>query len=163
MKSNKYSLAFSVAAILGLVGMNAYAASSADLTLTGSVEQDCSVSLDTASYTIDLINGEADSSVATVTEVCNDADGYVISFSSFNGGFMQNDDNADEKKNYSISYGSGTGSIDGESLSESQSVAYNTFTASNPVALRMTLPSHGTGVLAAGTWSDTITVSIAAQ
>lgn len=163
MKFRKNALIVSAIAALGFATLNAEAATSADLTLTGTVQQDCSVALDTSSYTVNLVAGESDSTIATVTEVCNDSDGYVISFSSANSGILQNDDNAGEQKNYSISYNTGVGSIDSQSLSESRSVSYSTFTANNPVALRMNLAAHGAGVLAAGTWSDTITVSIAAQ
>ncbi len=130
-----------------------------NLTLRGTVAQNCSVSFDTASYTVDLVNGEADSTVATVTEICNDADGYSISLSSANSGVLQNDDNAGDQKAYTISYGSG---ISGQSLSKSRSVSYSSYTAGNAVPLRMDLSAHGAGVLAAGTWSDTVTISIAA-
>lgn len=159
MNLNKNVLSIAIVSILGFAAINANAATSADLTLTGSVAQDCSVSLDTASYTVDLLNGESDSTVATVTEVCNDADGYSISFSSANSGILQNDDNASEQKGYTISYGNG---ISSQSLSQTRSVSYSTYTAGNSVPLRMNLSAHGTGVLAAGTWSDTVTVSISA-
>lgn len=145
--------------VLGLLGANAQAASSADITLSGSVDQDCSVALNSSNYTVNLLGGEADSAVATVTETCNDSDGYEISFSSANAGVLQNDDNASEQKPYTVSYGTG---IVAQRLSESKSVAYSTYTAGNDVALRMNLDAHTSGVLAAGTWSDTITISIAA-
>ena len=163
MKKLNTKIALVIAGLLGAASTQTYAADSADLTLTGTVEQDCGISLDASSYTVDLVNGEADSTVATVTESCNDADGFIVSFSSSNGGYLQNDDNADQQKNYTISYGSGAGSIDQQSLSEDRSITYSTFTASNSVPLKMDLAEHGSGVLAAGTWSDVITVSIAAQ
>lgn len=159
MKLNRNILSIAIASVFGFAAMNANAATSADLTLTGTVAQDCSVSLDTASYTVDLVSGESDSTVATITEICNDADGYTISFSSANSGVLQNDDNAGEQKAYTISYGTG---ISGQSLSQARSVSYSTYTAGNSVPLRMDLSAHGAGVLAAGTWSDTVTVSIAA-
>lgn len=145
--------------VLGLLGANAQAASSADITLSGSVDQDCSVALNSSNYTVNLLSGESDSTVATVTETCNDSDGYQISFSSANAGVLQNDDDASEQKSYSISYGT---DLNYARLLESKSVSYNTYTAGNAVPLRMNLDAHTSGVLAAGTWSDTITVSIAA-
>lgn len=163
MKLRHTIIAFSITTALGLGNIAAEAATSADLTLTGTVDQDCSVALNTSSYSVDLLNGEADSTVATVTETCNDADGFVVSFSSANSGVLQNDDDANEQKAYTISYGSGSGSIDTQSLSSTQSIAYSTYTAGNAVPLRMNLNAHTVGVLAAGTWSDVVTVSIAAQ
>jgi len=147
--------------IFAFGGINAHAATSADITLTGTVDQDCSVSLDASSYTLNLVAGESDSTVANVTEVCNDADGYTIAFSSANSGVLQNDDNPGQQKNYSISYGTGSGSIDSEGLDQGRSVNYASFTAGNSVPLRLNLSAHTGGVLAAGNWSDTITVSIA--
>lgn len=163
MNNSKYISTIALGASLGLFAVNADAVSSADLTITGSVEQDCSVAINTTSFTVDLVAGEDDSTVATVTESCNDADGYDISFSSSNSGVLQNDDNANEQKAYSISYGTGAGSIDSQSLSADRTLTYSTYTANNPVPLRINLDAHGAGVLASGTWSDTITVSIAAK
>lgn len=141
---------------IGLYGMNANAA---DLQLTSEVDSDCSVALDARSYTVDLTNGEADSTVATVTETCNDANGYIISFSSANGGVLENDQDASEQKAYTASYGT----FSNQSLASAQSVTYNSYTAGNSLPLRINLDAHGASVLAAGVWSDTITVSIAAQ
>ena len=162
MKFNK-SLLVAVSSVFALMSVNAYAATSADITLSGSVDQDCSVSLAANSFPINLQNGETDTTVANVTEVCNDADGYVVSFSSSNSGVLQNDDNANEQKSYTISYGSGSGSIEDQGLTQSRSRSYSTYTSGNSVPLKFDLPAHSTGVLAAGNWSDTITVSIAAQ
>lgn len=156
---NKLNKTLMTTLVLGLLGANAQAATTADITLSGTVAQDCSVALSSANYTVDLLNGENDSTVATVTETCNDADGYVISFSSANSGVMQNDDNASEQKAYTVSYGTG---IVAQSLSQAQSSSYSSFTAGNAVPLKLNLAAHTSGVLAAGTWSDTITVSIAA-
>jgi len=162
MKLNKLAIAL-LATSIGFITTQAHAATSADLTITGTVDEDCSVSLDTSSKTIDIQSGEVDSTMANVTEICNDADGFSISFSSANSGVLQNDDNAGEQKSYTISYGSGASSFDSQSLTQSRSVSYNTFTAGHTVPLRLNLASHSGGVLAAGTWSDVITVSIAAQ
>lgn len=158
-----------IASILGIVlglmisSASAYANESAELTLTGLVEQDCSVSLDTTSYTVDLLNGENDSIVATVTEICNDANGYTISFYSLNNGTLRNNDDVNETKAYTVSYGSGISGFGYLSLSTSRSVSYDTYTAGNSVSLKFNLPAHNSGVLAAGIWSDTIVISISAR
>lgn len=159
MNNKIRNISLSISAVIALLAGTAHAATSADITLSGSVAQDCSVSLSSANYTVDLLAGENNSTVATVTETCNDSDGFVISFSSANSGVLQNDDNPGEQKAYTISYGAG---ISSQSLAQDKSTSYSTFTSGNSVPLQMNLDAHTVGVLAAGTWSDTITVSIAA-
>ena len=159
MNNTTLKTLLAISTAIALSAGTAQAATSADITLSGSVAQDCSVSLSSANYTVDLVAGETDATVATVTEKCNDADGFVISFSSENSGVLQNDDNPSEQKSYTISYGT---SISSQSLSQDRSQTYSTFTANNEVPLKMNLDAHTVGVLAAGTWSDTITISIAA-
>ena len=75
--------------IIGLLAVlgsfSAYAATQGDLTISGTVVPELSLSLSQNNYTALKITTGGDHTVATATEVCNDLDGYKIYGYSANG------------------------------------------------------------------------------
>jgi len=59
---------------------------SGTLVVRGTVETNCTVSIQDMGATLDLTKGVKDVVVGKVTETCNDPDGYSITFTSQGGG-----------------------------------------------------------------------------
>ncbi len=147
-----------LSAVLGLVSLNAFAAAGAsqEIVLSTTVDSVCTIESNSSSFSPNLVAGEAATTIATITEVCNDMDGYTVSFSSANSGVLQNSDVAAQQKDYEISYND----ISEMQLNSDRTTTYFAGTESNAVALQLHLAAN-TGVLASGTWSDTITATVA--
>lgn len=143
---------------LGLFTLNVFAVAGETQTivLSTDVASVCTIESSVSSFEPNLVDGEDETTIATITEICNDADGYTVTFSSANSGNLQNSDVAAEQKEYKISYND----IDEKKLNNDKTTTYSESTASNAVALKMHLDENS-GVLAAGTWSDTITATVA--
>ena len=130
-------------------------ASAATLDISGTVAAQCYVSVTDLSVSLDLVNGETAKNVASIAETCNDPDGYTISFSSSDGQ-LNGPTGFDE--GYTINY---------DTLSEAdlasavQSVAHSAPAWGSSNNLQVNLA--GNSELAAGTYTDTITISIAGQ
>lgn len=91
------------ALVLGSV--SAFSATQGDITISGTVAPELSLSLSTSSYSnLDIVNG-GDHTVATATEVCNDLDGYKVYGYSANGSQLENQDNTDVQTSYTLKYG----------------------------------------------------------
>ena len=83
MRSRIVSSLTLLAAFVALVSMgatNANAATEGTLNLSGSIAAACSIVVTptAAASALDLVSGETDTNVATVSENCNDADGYTV-------------------------------------------------------------------------------------
>lgn len=95
-----------VSTLLALSSLSTFAATSASLNLKGTIGAVSEISLvaDSTAQTINVSAGETDLKVATVSEVCNHKDGFDITVSSQNGGFLVNAANSSMKTDYEISY-----------------------------------------------------------
>ncbi len=152
------NLVLAVPTVLAFVSFNTFADAGAtqDIVLSTDVASVCTIEANSLTYSPDLTTGEDGTTIATITEICNDADGYTVTFTSANSGKLQNDDVPGEEKDYEITYGS----IDEKKLNRARTESYNSGTASNAVLLKLDLAADS-GVIAAGTWSDTITATVA--
>lgn len=155
---HKNTLKVLLTTFLGLFTLNVFAAAGETQTivLSTDVASVCTIESSVSSFEPNMVDGEDDTTVATITEICNDFDGYTVTFSSANGGKLQNSDVAGEQKDYKISYND----IDEEKLDSDRTTTYDSETESNDVELKMHLDENS-GILAAGTWSDTITATVA--
>jgi len=151
-------IAMVLSTALGFVSINAFAVAGETQTivLSTDVASACTIESSTSSFAPNLVAGELDTTIATITEVCNDMDGYTVTFSSSNSGVLQNSDVAAQKKDYKITYND----INKKKLDQNRTTTYSSGTESNAVALILNLDANS-GVLAAGTWSDTITATVA--
>lgn len=133
----------------------ASAANSDQIKLRGSVDGICDIVVTDLGVSLNLVDGESNRVVGSVEETCNNPDGYTLSFESANAGSMNGPLNTEVA--YSFNYDS----ISAASLDSSQSLVRPgpRFGLLNEVAVSIT----GQSTLPAGLYSDTITVSIAAN
>jgi spore coat protein U-like protein len=102
---------------------------------------------------LDLVAGESNRAVGQVTETCNDADGYSVSFTSDEGGKMVGPLGATSP--YRVNYDA----IADHSLASDASIA-----RPDPqwnVQHELTVNVEGQDELPAGEYRDTVTVTIA--
>ena len=130
-------------------------ASAATLDISGTVAAQCSVTVTDLGVSLDLVNGENKKKVASISETCNDPDGYTVSFSSSDG-LLNGPTGFNES--YTIDYDG----LSGADLAvATQSVAHAAPAWDSSNFLKVSLA--GNSQLAAGTYTDTISISIAGQ
>ena len=143
------------ASVLALAAMHpAVASTSGSVKLQGNVALNCSVAVTDLNQTLNLVGGESARQVGTVVENCNSGTGYSISLSSANGGLLKNSSNA--TVSYQVAYDGQGGSL-GSTMSVTRSTAQ--FAKSVPLAVSL---SANTNAIA-GSYSDTVTITIAAK
>lgn len=129
-------------------------AAAATIEISGTVAAQCYVSVTDLGASLDLVNGETSKNVASISETCNDPDGFTVSFSS-----------ADAKLNgptgFDVDYTINYDTLAAQSLDSQKSVARSApaWNSSNDLQVNLA----GNSELAAGTYADTITISIAGQ
>jgi len=146
--------AAAVIAIGTLMGIP-MSASAATLDISGTVAAQCSVTVTDLAVSLDLVSGENNKKVANISETCNDPDGYTVSFSSTDG-LLNGPTGFDE--GYTISYDT-LSAVDLATGTQSVAHAAPAWDSSN--FLKVSLA--GNSQLAAGSYTDTITISIAGQ
>ena len=150
--------AVSAAALVAILVSGAAEAASASGTvrLTGTVAVSCTVAVSDLGASLDLINGESDTTVANVEENCNNATGYTVTLSSANAGVLVGDGSGSPTASYEVSY-------DGQSaaLSSDMTVSRSSAQFSKSVALGVTIAADAEAI--AGNYADTITIEIAAK
>lgn len=130
------------------------AAASGTVRLNGSVALNCTVAVTDQGVALNLTNGANNTQVGTVTENCNDGAGYTINITSSNGGKL----NSSSANAQPISY---TTSYDGTQASGNVSVSRSNANFGKAVSLFVTVPAAASAI--AGTYSDTLTIAIAAK
>lgn len=157
------SLKIAAALFSTLAVTSAMAASTGTLTISGTVAlvNDITVTPNASATALNITGGETAKLVASVTENSNNLNGYKIKMSSQNGGQLVNGSNSNIKTAYKVGYNGqssvslSTGTTDMKTVSSLTGLT----SASSDVKVDVTaLPSA-----AAGTYSDTITVSIVAN
>ena len=152
---NFKSLSLSAVAAALLVAGSAHAAgpTSGQIIIRGTVGSICEIGVVDYGTNLDLVAGESNRAVGQVTETCNDADGYSVSFSSSEGGKMVGPLGAASE--YRVNYDT----ISDTSLSSDASIA-----RPDPqwnVQHDLTVNVEGQNELPAGEYRDTVTVTIA--
>ena len=153
---NKFAITTAIAAIFA--GSSAFAAvggqTSGEIVIKGSVGHLCEIAVVDLGTNLNLVDGEESARVGEITETCNNPEGYTVSFSSDNGGFMTGP--LDAQSFYRINYDS----ISDYSLEDEGSIARE-----RPqwnAAYDLTVNVDGDDELPAGRYSDLVTVEIAA-
>ncbi len=149
---------FVTAAAVILIGVSLsvpLSASAATLNISGTVAAQCSVSVTDLGVSLDLVNGETARNVASISETCNDPDGYTVSFSSTDGQ-LNGPTGFDE--GYTINYDT-LSTADLAAAAQSVAHAAPAWDSSNNLQINLA----GNSQLAAGAYTDTITISIAGQ
>lgn len=155
--------------LIGLLAtstVSAFAATSGDITISGTIAPVLSISLSTNTYnTLDIING-GDTSVATATEECNDLDGYKIYGYSVNGSELRKDGTSTVYKTaYTVKYdGAGTGVTLGAGVGNRVELKDSgALTGLTQDTSDLTVNLNAAPTLPEGTYSDTITLQIEAN
>lgn len=121
------------------------------LLVRGTVAARCEVAVVDYGVNLDLVNGESNRGVARVNETCNDPDGYSIKFSSAAGGQMVGPMGAASP--YRMRY---QGMADATQSITRPSPQWN-------ARYELSISVDGRRDLPAGSYSDTLTVTIAAN
>ena len=155
MKSTKLFLSLIVAAGLSPL---AQAAESAQLQLRGTVAVNCSISVTPASKASNLnINGgEAGALVGTVVESCNAGNGYLVSVTSSNGGYFTSSATGASPVAYSVNFDNNVGNM-------STGVTATRDTPQSSRESNLVVSFQGNSSAAAGEYSDTINITLAAR
>jgi spore coat protein U-like protein len=138
-----------------VAGQQARAAdSSGTLVVRGSVETNCTVSIEDMGAQLDLTKGVNNVVVGKVTETCNDPDGYTVTFTSQGGGKLLNNGAA-------IAYTASYDNRNHQSLASELRLSRRD--AAFGVVKDLKVSVDGGSDRIAGAYSDTITVTIAAN
>ena len=153
-----------LASIVGLLASTAMAASSGTLDISGTVSpvNEIVINPNLANKdSLNILGGETAKNVASVDETSNNLNGYQIFMKSLNGGKLQHNINPTYSTAYTVSYAGGA--------SVSLTTADQSVRNSGPLVGLTTVTSQLTvdvtayPTAPAGTYSDTITISIVAN
>lgn len=145
------------------VGASAVAATSGTLLISGTVATvyNLTITPNSDATNLNITGGESAKLVGQVTEQSNATNGYSIKMKSANGGQLVNGSNANIKTSYKVGY-SGQSSVTlstSDQTVKTVSALTGLTSASSDVKVDVTAIPNA----AAGTYSDTITVSIVAN
>ncbi|MBD66859.1 MAG: hypothetical protein CME62_16775 [Halobacteriovoraceae bacterium] len=147
-----------------VLSLKSFAATTGDITISGTVDAELSLTLSTNSYTTLDIEGGGDHTVATANEVCNDLDGYKIYGYSTNGSELQNTDNTNVSTSYTVKYdGSSAVSLGAGSANKVQLKDSGALTSSADEDSDIVVDVSAFATAPAGTYTDTITLEIVAN
>lgn len=150
-------------AVFALCSFAALAGTSATLNLKGNVAAvtEISVAADAAAQSLAIVSGSTNTKVATVTEQCNDKDGYDIMMSSINGGKLVHTVDTSKNTSYQIAYGTGTLVAPTTTPAKVKTVSSLTGLTTVTSDVKVTVTSAPTAI--AGDYTDTLTFSIVAK
>jgi spore coat protein U-like protein len=153
---NKFAIATAIAALFA--GSSAFATvggqTSGEIIIKGTVGDLCEINVVDLGTNLNLVDGEQAARVGEITETCNNPEGYSVSFSSTNGGFMAGP--LDAQSFYTINYDS----IDDYSLAADGELVRDLPRWN--AAFDLTVNVEGDDELPAGNYKDLVTVEIAA-
>lgn len=127
---------------------------SGQLRIVGEVPSVCTVSVADRGATLDLARGVERVPVATVEERCNTAAGYSVTLTTQNGGQLRADNGAAGVP-YTINYDGATSAGGG--------MVANRPASPQPQSRELSVSAAAPDKLQAGTYQDTITVTIAGK
>lgn len=154
---NAFKTAIVFAAITAAFGANA-ASESAQIELRGSVAVNCTIDVKpTAKATsLDIINGEQQTLVGTVTENCNSGTGYTVHLSSSNEGQLLSKSAGAKPTVYEAAYDDGQGAIAKEIVASRASAFFGR-------EGKLTVSFAGDKQAIAGVYSDIVNLVIKAK
>jgi hypothetical protein len=146
-----------------LLASISFAAQSVDLLLSGSVSAiyDLQITPKPESTTLNIVAGENNLSVATVSEQSNALNGYKINMRSANGSQLNNTADSTKSTSYTISYDGATAVI--LSTSDQTVKTVSSLPGLTTVASDVSVNVAPYGTAPAGTYTDTVTISIVAN
>lgn len=153
MKSSSAKL-LAIVALFAATAIPSFAAD-ATLTLSGSIAAKTEISVTTAAAAsaIDLTTTQTALNVGTLTLRCNNQTGYTVTATSANGGLKNG---TYDTLVYSLAY-------DGAAVTFGSPFIDSGARSAGIVTKNLTIAYTGSDVLSAGTYSDTITFTIATK
>ena len=147
----------------GFAGHPALAADTGVITLSGSigVVNEIEITQFDVATSLNIVDGESNALVATVTETSNSPTGYTIYMNSVNDSNLINSANGEETAPYTVSYdgGSPVALTTADLAMKTVGVLGGLVTDESDVLINLT----GNSAASSGTFADVITVSIAAN
>lgn len=152
-----------IMAALVLSSLSTFAGTSATLNLKGNVAAitDIQIAADAAAQSLGITTGSTNLKVATVTEQCNDKDGYDIMMSSTNGGKLVHSVDATKNTTYQITYGTAGTFTPTTTPNKVKTVSSLTGLTTATSDVKITVTSAPNAV--AGDYTDVLTFSIVAK
>ena len=140
-----------------------FAGTTATLNLKGTVAAitEISVAADAAAQALAITVGSSNLKIATVSETCNDKDGYDIFMSSLNGGKLVHSVDSTKSTSYQIAYGGAALAVPSITPSKIKTVNSLSGLTTNASDVKITVTSAPNAV--AGDYNDTLTFTIAAK
>ncbi len=129
--------------------------------LSAVVAVDCSVTIADENLVLDIVAGATDQKIAEITEDCNETAGFTITISSANAGNLEGTGALENNNNASIDYTVTYHTESNADLATNLTLSRNDAEFDDEHALYATVAASSTRL--AGSYEDTITVSIAAQ
>ena len=143
----------------------AMAAPSGTLSLSGTVDAACSISVapTAAASSLDLVTGENDTQVATVSESCNDADGYTVAVEtdSFGAGSAALQGPDSYQATFSIKYDGSPVIFTAADTPVDVTDSDDPIQGTNEMDVLINIPAEAAHV--AGTYGATLTFTLAAK
>ena len=148
---NKTLAAALATAAVFVVG-GAQAQTNGSIQIKGTVATVCTVAVTDIGASLNITGGETNKPVGTIVETCNSGSGYRVTVSSSNAGSLKNGNSA---ITYQLNYDGQSGGLSGPMTVERSAAA-----SAKQVQVGVTVPATANAI--SGTYSDTLTISIAA-
>lgn len=143
--------------------VSAQAASTGTLLLQGTVAlvNDIVINAQSGATTLDIVGGETGKLVAVVDETSNNLNGYTIEMSSANSGLLVHTTDSSQSTSYTVSYDGGSS----VTLSSTPQTVKNVSSLSGltTVSSDVNVDVAANATAIAGTYQDTVTISIVAN
>ncbi|OHU88470.1 MULTISPECIES: hypothetical protein [Pseudoalteromonas] len=159
---------FAISAIISLSTMSAVTettGSEAQYSFTGTVEPMCKTSSGTNSVTgLNLSTASQAQEIGTLDVWCNTGENATTTYSSANGGYLVADNAQNSKLAYTLNIGDTTGiDLQAGAYEHLNATAAGTGSSGETQATLLKITPQVNGLNEAGTYSDTITVTVSAN
>ncbi|MCF6435444.1 hypothetical protein [Pseudoalteromonas sp. MMG022] len=159
---------FAISAIISLSTMSAVTettGSEAQYSFTGTVEPMCKTSSGTNSVTgLNLSTTSQAQEIGTLDVWCNTGENATTTYSSANGGYLVADNAQNSKLAYTLNIGDTTGiDLQAGAYEHLNATAAGTGSSGETQATLLKITPQVNGLNEAGTYSDTITVTVSAN
>ncbi len=161
----KFFRSATAAAALLIAAGAAQAATTGSVNLSGSVGQSCNITVSAQSIasSLDLTTTSAGTTVANVTETCNDKLGYNVSLATTNGtttGLFKGPSGNTDTLAYTVTYNGVAKTFSSGSTNATTATAR---TAAGGVTKALAIAFTGSSSLNADTYTDTLTLTMTAN
>lgn len=146
-----------------VLSSSAFAANSGNLFISGTVlpVNDLIITANSNATNLNITGGESNKLVASVSETSNNLTGYKISMKSANASLLVHSVDSSKSTGYTVSYGGGAAATLSTTAQVVKNVGSLAGLTTNNSDVHVNVSAYA--LAPAGTYSDTITISIAAN